>query len=333
MMRLSQIASLVGSLDGEGRSPIADALAARWGYVSARFRRSSASHVFALAEADGEVTAFLRFAPDTHRTADQLARIAAFVDALVEHGAPAARTLRSRAGHWVETIDTEIGVMHATVTTAATGEQIDTAALTVVRAHAWGQALARTHQAATPYGGSALPAAIDRLTDAMAGAGADRPLASALGVLLDRLSRLPTDSQRFGITHGDFELDNLAWIGDRPSAFDFDEAARSWYVADIGYAVRDLAPVPARTPTAGEAPLFGALLAGYRQVRPLPEADLYDLPLFATLHAATDLLRLRPAVDAGASPTDPAWLTSLRHRIDNHIQRLRLAVLRHADGS
>jgi Ser/Thr protein kinase RdoA (MazF antagonist) len=103
----------------------------------------------------------------------------------------------------------------------------------------------------------------------MTGTAVDRQLATALGVLLDRLSRLPTDSDRFGATHGDFELDNLAWTGDRPTAFDFDEAARSWYLADI-------------------------------------------------------------ALDAGTEPTDPPWLTALRHRLDNHTRHLRLAVVRHA---
>jgi len=62
-------------------------------------------------------------------------------------------------------------------------------------------------------------------------------------------------------------LDNLAWTGDRPTAFD--EAARPWYVADI-------------------------------------------------------------ALDAGTEPTDPPWLTALRHRLDNHTRHLRLAVVRHA---
>jgi Ser/Thr protein kinase RdoA (MazF antagonist) len=289
MMKLSQIAGLVGSLDSEGRSPIADTFAARWGYPSARFRRSSASHVFELADADGGVAAFLRFVPDTHRPAGQLAVLAAFLDTLVEHGAPAARPLRSRAGQWVE-----------------------------------------THRAGVPEGGAALPDAVGRLTDAMTGTGADQPLATAVGVLVDRLRRLPTDAECFGVSHGDFELDNLTWIGDRPTAFDFDEAARSWYVADISYAVRDLAPVPARTPTPAEAPLFGALLTGYRRVRPLPEDDLRHLPLFAALHAATDLLRLQPALDAGTSPTDPPWLTSLRRRLDNHVARLRGFVRRFA---
>jgi Ser/Thr protein kinase RdoA (MazF antagonist) len=329
MLKLSQIAAVVATLDGAGSSRTADEFAARWGYPSARFRRSSASHVFALADPHGEVAAFLRFVPDNHQPVSRLAGIAAFMDTLVEHGAPVARPLRSLAGRWVESVQTEIGLMHATVVSAAPGTQIDTAALTMAQARAWGQALARTHQAAIFHDGTVLPAALDRITDAVAGIEADAHLAVALDILLERLRGLPTDGERFGAIHGDFELDNLTWTGDRPTAFDFDEATRSWYAADIASAVRDLAPVPARTPSAGEAPLFAALLAGYRQIRPLSEDDLHHLPLFTALHAAITLGQLHQALDAGTHPADPPWLTTLRLRLDSHANRLRLAVLHH----
>ena len=96
--------------------------------------------------------------------------------------------------------------------------------------------------------------------------------------------------------HGDFELDNLGWIGGSAVAYDFDEAARSWFVADIACAVRDLALLPARTPRSSEVELFAAFLNGYRQVRPLPEADLSHMPLFTAAHAACSTVRARLAL-------------------------------------
>ena len=61
----------------------------------------------------------------------------------------------------------------------------------------------------------------------------DPALVAAVRRLGDRLSELPRDPSCYGMIHGDFELDNLAWVDDTPTSFDFDDAARSWFVADV----------------------------------------------------------------------------------------------------
>jgi Ser/Thr protein kinase RdoA (MazF antagonist) len=141
----------------------------------------------------------------------------------------------------------------------------------------------------------------------------DPALVAAADRIGSRLAELPRDSARFGTIHGDFELDNLGWDGDVAVAYDFDEAARSWFVADIASAVRDLTT---------DGVLLAAFLAGYRRERPLPEQELAPLPLFAAAHAACAAVRARSALDA-VRPDEPAWLGALRAKLERFIRRQR----------
>jgi len=290
-MPLRQLARLVATLDGTRRSPVADAVAARWGYHPgvARHHRSSANHVFAL---DG---AFLRFTPDGYRRRADLAWVAR-VQSGLDAVAPPVPSLRGRL---VETVDVPgHGRVHAMLVRAAPGEQIDVEELTPGRARAWGAGLARLHR------------------DGPSGPGRDW-FSELSGPLAARLGTLPRDASRYGFVHGDYELDNLAWVGDRLTAYDLDEAGRSWFVADIAAAVRDLGPGPA----------FDAFLAGYREVRPLPDGDLSLLPVFVAARAAAWLVRLPAVLDRVESDgPEPDWLVRLRHRLVAHADRQRALV-------
>jgi Ser/Thr protein kinase RdoA (MazF antagonist) len=120
-------------------------------------------------------------------------------------------------------------------------------------------------------------------------------------------------------------LDNMAWAGDRPVAYDFDEAAISWFAADIASAVRDLTGPAA----AGYRPRLDAFIAGYRSLRPLDDQDLARLRLFAGLHAAASLVRIRRALgDPGRD--EPGWLAQLRGKLTETARLHRQLVIRTA---
>lgn len=131
--------------------------------------------------------------------------------------------------------------------------------------------------------------------------------------LAGRIAELPRADSRFGIVHGDFELDNLAWDGGRATVFDFDEAVFSWYAADIAYALRDLTG-PDGLPAAGHRERTDQFIAGYRSVRPLVETDLANLGLFAGAHAACWLVRLDFALGT-AGEDEPEWMADLRTKL------------------
>ena len=311
VMPLSELAGLAATLDEHGRSAVADAVAARWGVPAgtAQFHRSSASHVFKVAVDDD--TAYLKFVPATLRPRRELAAIANLMQRLSQRGPGVAAPLSSVDGQLLEAVETPRGHVHAMLISEAPGESIDPRDLSRAQAENWGAALARLHRDSEELVSDDLPTGFADLTHAETTLSADEPLTEAVARLRASLERVPRD----GAIHGDFELDNLAWLGNTPTAFDFDDAARSWYVADIASALRDPASPVAE------------FLAGYRSVRQLTDADLAHVPLFTAAQAACWLIRLPTIVDRDPSPDDPPWLTTLRTKLYEHGRRQRSIVL------
>lgn len=307
-MPLTEIDRLKRTVTPAWESPIADRVAAAWGYEAgtAKWWRSSASHVFVLPDPSGK--RYLRFVPDAYRGADPLAAVSALMDQLAAGGTAVARPVRDQTGALSATVPTALEPMHAMVVEAAPGEALDVEDLTEGPARAWGRALALVHEGAAEID-TDLPAAFAALTEIPDRFADDPVLVKAATLLSDRLADLPCDRSRFGVVHGDFELDNLAWEGGRATSFDFDEAALSWYAADIAYALRDLTG-PTGSPAAEHQDLFQAFIAGYRGVRALEDADLANLPLFAGAHAACSLVHITRAL--GTPGDDPEWMVELR---------------------
>jgi Ser/Thr protein kinase RdoA (MazF antagonist) len=311
-MPLSEIAGLAATVGADGRSEVADAVAARWGLPAgaARFWRSSACHVFAVRD---PAAAYLRFVPAHWRARVRVEAVATVMERL---GTGVAAPLQSVAGRLVETVATPAGTVHATLVAAAPGRPIDVADLTAAQALAWGAALARLHR----------DAHADGLPETFGGdpVDGDPALAEAVARLRTALAGLPRDADCFGAVHGDFELDNLAWVADTPTAYDFDDAGRSWFVADIGHALRDVLAPGADPAGVATAERF---LAGYRTVRRLSDVELGWLPLFAAAYAAAWLRRLPAVLDVEPSPAGPSWLGPLRERLTGHARRQRDLVL------
>lgn len=303
MMRLADIRALVDTLDDDRHSAVADTVAARWGIApgAARFRRSSASHVFTVP--DG----FLRFVP-----ADRPPFPVAHMCALGNRGLSVVRPIPALSGALIESVPTVLGHMRAMAVSVAPGAQIDVDQITPDRAAAWGAALATLHRDGDT--GTPLPGPFLELPDAATVFPDDPAFVAATERIARQLDSLPRDAGVFGAVHGDFELDNLAWVGNTATAFDFDEAARSWFLADIASAVRDL----------DGNPLLDDFVAGYRTVRPLP--DLAQLPLFTAAQAACLAVRARLALEP-VDPDEPTWASALRQKLVGHIMRNRDTVV------
>ena len=279
---------LIGALENV-RGPVADAAASLWGLPpgSARWWRSSACHVFASG------AGYLRLVPAEVRSASSFAAIAKLMADLAGRGLRVVAPLPSVDGRLTETVETPLGEMHAMLLAAAPGEQIDVDDLTPDLVRSWGAALAHLHDASPGRDLERDLGLFGELSELD-----DRELAEDL---LGRLARVPRDD--IGLVHGDFELDNLAWSGGNPTAFDFDDAAVSWRAADVAIAVRDL----------GDRDAF---IAGYRTVRPL---DVRHLGLFARAQAASSMVRAQQAlVDAGDA------LPGLQDKLRQHIDRQRV---------
>lgn len=327
MMPLTEIARLRQTVTGSWTSPVADQVAAQWGCPAgtARWWRSSASHVFVLPGDGGE--RFLRFVHGAYRGPDAVAARAALMANLSRAGSAVVRPVAAESGALTVTVPTRIGVMHAMVVEAAPGDEVDVADLTESRARCWGQALARLHLDATGLS-AGLGEAFGELTGLAGPTGmfaGDPPLAAATRTLTDWMGRLPRDRNHWGVVHGDFELDNMAWQGDRSIAYDFDEAAVSWFAADIASAVRDLTD-PAGHAAGEHRARFDAFMAGYRSLRPVDDQDLGRLPMFAGLQAAASLAGITLATgDPGRN--EPGWLAQLRGQLTEKARTQRQTVI------
>jgi Ser/Thr protein kinase RdoA (MazF antagonist) len=324
MMPLTEIHRLEQTVADSWDSPVADQVAAHWGCPAGMVKwwRSSASHVFVLSGDDGR--RFLRFVPDAYRGPDGLAAVAQLMAQLSRGGSAVVRPVATESGALTVTVPTRIGVMHAMMVEAAPGDEIDLAGLTELRARCWGQALARLHRDAAGRG-AGLGESFGELPGAARLFAGDTALVEATLTLAGWMRRLPRDRSHRGVVHGDFELDNLAWTGTRPVAYDFDEAAVSWFAADIAYALRDLAGPTGQV--AGEhRARFDAFIAGYRSLRPLDDQDLGRLPLFAGLQAAACIVRITRALGRPGRG-EPGWLADLRDKLTRQARAHRQLVI------
>jgi Ser/Thr protein kinase RdoA (MazF antagonist) len=309
MMPLTEIDRLKQTVSEAWDSPIADDAAALWGYPAgtAKWWRSSASHVFVLPE-NGR-RRYLRFVPDSYRGPKSLAAVAELMARLSDGGSAVVRPVAARSGALTVTVPTGLGAVHAMVVEPAPGVDLDVGELTASQAWQWGRALARLHRDAAGFA-AGLPESFGELPSVGALFADDAELVEATTRLTDVMGELPRRGDRWGVVHGDFELDNMAWEEGGPIAYDFDEAALSWYAADVAFAVRDLTDHTGR-PAAAHRARFDAFLDGYRGVRPFDDEELERLPLFAGLHAAASLVRITRALGEPARQ-EPGWLSELR---------------------
>jgi Ser/Thr protein kinase RdoA (MazF antagonist) len=117
----------------------------------------------------------------------------------------------------------------------------------------------------------------------------------ARDVLHARLSALPLGPSVFGMIHADLHPGNLLVRDGDLAIIDFDDAAFGWRMYDIAVALTHQQASP------DFAEVRDAFLAGYRQVRDLPETEAAQLPVFLLVRSLVQLgwLHERPEIDPG----------------------------------
>jgi Ser/Thr protein kinase RdoA (MazF antagonist) len=101
-----------------------------------------------------------------------------------------------------------------------------------------------------------------------------RLLLDLAGQLTEKMTAFGQTPDRYGLSHGDFLAENVFVCDDGIRLLDFDDAGDSWYLFDLTTAVFDLLDSPAFEPC------MAAIVAGYRELRLLPEDHLAMLPSF-----------------------------------------------------
>ena len=90
-------------------------------------------------------------------------------------------------------------------------------------------------------------------------------------------------TNNYSLIHADFVPENLLVQGDRVHVVDFDDAGFGWHMFELATALYFIQDDPAYALAAS------ALIAGYRQCRPLADADVDRLPAFLAARSLTYL--------------------------------------------
>jgi Ser/Thr protein kinase RdoA (MazF antagonist) len=319
VLPISELVRVASALDSRWSSPLALEAARHWGYDCVRFVRSSATHVFWCGvggAADFHGDAVVRLVPHAVPSSTSCADVALLSRALASAGGPVAPAIATDDGCW--TVDVHDGGESYTAACydAAPGARLEESQLSASQANAWGRALAALHEAGTRAPSAISTRLPDWHRDHVAGAIAalaGTELAACATEVGTWLDGLPKGRDVHGLVHGDPELDNTIWDGGSPTFVDFDEAAHSWFAADIGFALRDFAS-PAQGPDPSD-PLVASFLAGYRTARPLPDAQIGWLPMFARAHALVTVAGLVPLLAEKPGADWPDWAQSLHQRL------------------
>lgn len=333
MLRISEIWRISGTVDESWRSPVADSVAAAWGLPpgSARWLRSSATHVFVIPAPDGnQPPAYLRFARDGSTAAAKLANSVPLLAGWASQGLGAVAPIASTNGQLSEAVETPDGRVVAMLVPAAAGAEFAVEDLSAGHAAEWGAALADLHS-----GGKGAPEPAPPRVDTLPvqeqsggtlpGGLAKDPLRCAIRSVEDEIAKLDPDQYSRGICHGDFELDNIRFGPGGVAFFDADEAHHGWFAADVALAVRDLTGT---TLGSRERPeLLAAFLAGYRSRRAFTPAEEASLPLHSLAASARMIGQLEGVLDAGDGER-PDWVRELDASLREHQRWHRDRLLR-----
>jgi Ser/Thr protein kinase RdoA (MazF antagonist) len=307
VLPIGELVDVARTVDDDGSSPLALLAAQAWGYDEVRFLRSSANHVF-VCDGAGRTTGVLRFRPDQAGSAEAVRRVAETAGRLASDGVNVAPPMPSADGELAILVQADPKQYVAAMFSAAAGRQFDEESVTPEIARAWGRALAQFHDRATRLLPSPpVPSWIDVVAEA----------APAGSEILDDLRRLPTSDELVGVVHGDPELDNVVWDPEGvPTFVDLDDVARSWFAADICFALRDFV----------DSPVADEFITGYRECRPLTEEELAWLPLFRRAHALATLAGLERILVEPVAGDWPQWATELHSRLEEVAAQLRTTV-------
>lgn len=322
MMDVQRMRRIVDDVEAGPQPYAAKKAAARWlgpdSGVPLVYARSSANHLFRFQL--GEQPYFLRLAHDEER---QVAAIAAELD-FVRHVAGAGLAVaipiestthrllieQVRCGGWR---------YNAVVFEGLRGRELDVDDLDETRYRAWGRALALVHHASRTFPPHpARPTWRDQTLAAMRALPPEETeVARVITSGLRWLESLDLTEQEYGLLHGDFELDNIIWDGNRPQALDFDDATYGWYGLDIAIALQDVWEAGEDGDGASQAERdrrYTWFAEGYAALRPLPSGLPEALPRLRTLLLAVKMARLLRAYATTTEGEQPAWLSQMRTR-------------------
>ena len=342
MMDVHLMRHIVDDVERGALPDVAQTAAARWcgpgGVDTLVYVRSSANHLFRFLH-EGRPR-FLRLAHEAERRPSSIAAELAFVQHVAGMGLAVAQPVASANGLLVEDVSCEGQRYYAVVFEGLRGRQLDLDDLDEAEYRAWGRALALVHRASQTFPAHpARPSWHDQMRAALHTLPPEETaVAQVLTAGLRWLETLAIPDQDYGLIHGDFELDNLIWDGQRVQALDFDDATYAWYAVDFAAALQDvwLASDMSDMSDMGDGgdaskaqreQRIRWFAEGYAALRPLPGGLPEALPRLLTLLLAVKVARLLRAYATTTDDSYPAWLARMRTSHQRWLEAKRAALI------
>lgn len=289
-----------------------------------KFWRASSNFVYTF-ERNG-IRHFLRFIHEEDNTIEHIQAELEFMLYLLDNGYPTVAPVRSKSGHWIETIATESGLYYGVVFEQANGQHIPIDQMSEVHFESWGRSLASLHHLSETYvtGTASRRSWTDTLTfisTVLQRYPEETGLLKELERLRGQLAELPAGEGYTGLIHYDFETDNIFYAAEETQyyAIDFDDAMVHWFMMDVASAISDLLEQDGEEARSK----IGQFLAGYRSVKLLDERFMSLLPVFqrfADLYMFARLLRSVEDMDIASSPE---WAVGLKDKLLGICDRIR----------
>ncbi|HEY6541955.1 MAG TPA: phosphotransferase, partial [Ktedonobacteraceae bacterium] len=269
---------------------------------------------------------FLRFAASSERTREAIEAEIDILKWVAARGISVTPPVESSNGHFVETVETDLGTFHGVVFGGLDGSQLEIEDLDDGQFWKWGAALGRLHSVLKEYTGAGVSARStwrDHLELIRTYLSQEQSSVwSEFERIASSLQALPVPPEGYGLVHSDFELDNLYWQEQTIGIGDFDECSYAWYGMDIAFALRDLF----RYRIDLNSRLFLAFVRGYQTEHSLDAELVSQMPLFLRMAKLLTYARLVRSMDLLPQTEDPAWLQALRVKLERWLDAYRASL-------
>lgn len=306
MMNVQTMRLVIDALHAGAVPEAAQAAMRRWHGESLVYVRSSANPIFRFLQ--GGQPRYLRLAHGTERSHAFVQAELDFIFHVASTGLAVAHPVSSDNGGLIEEVDDDGQRYYAVVFEGLQGEQLELEDLDESMYRAWGRTLALLHRASKTFPHHPdRPSWQDEIRAALNTLPSDEAaVRQVLEAGLAWLDTLPVQDN--GLIHGDFEMDNLIWDGQRFQVLDFDGAVYSWYAADIAIALQD---VWLEGGADGEKRI-GWFLEGYGEAASVPDGITETIPRFLNLLLAFKVAGLLYAYATTTDEDNPDWLMQMR---------------------
>jgi Ser/Thr protein kinase RdoA (MazF antagonist) len=326
MMQLSSMRKVVGTVDSEWKSPLAEEILRHWGYDegSVYYFRASANFIFVFRKEGKRY--FLRFIEDNQKSLQEIETEIKILTYLDKKSLIVAQPILSLNHRFVETVNTELGTFYAVVFNGLEGNQYEVDDLNPKQFFEWGRSLGNLHRvfkhmpeeykANKPSWKEHLSFVKETISHN------DKVVLKEWEQIYNWANQLKMTNDNFGMIHYDFELDNLSITDDDIGILDFDDCSNYWFAADIAFALRDVfkADVDLLTPD------FQKFVEGYTSETNIEVEMLQEIPWFLRMHKLVMYAKLLRAVDMDENEENPEWLTGLKNKLMNYISNYRLSL-------